>query len=176
MAGQEGLEPPTRGFGDRCSTNWSYWPTHGASFPLFMRGALPAAGAEFLALQALGILFFVLVRRVITPLAFRTFKLDEFCRHSQKPYFSGPFYKRFYMTKHPRFGSGAFNCGWVYPNISDTTPAPMVRPPSRMANRSSFSMAIGVMSSAVMVVLSPGITISTSLGRFRMPVTSVVRK
>ncbi len=26
LAGQEGLEPPTGGFGDRCSTNWSYWP------------------------------------------------------------------------------------------------------------------------------------------------------
>ena len=26
LAGQEGLEPTTRGFGDRCSTNWSYWP------------------------------------------------------------------------------------------------------------------------------------------------------
>ncbi len=26
LAGQEGLEPPPRGFGDRCSTNWSYWP------------------------------------------------------------------------------------------------------------------------------------------------------
>ena len=26
-AGQEGLEPPTRGFGDRRSTNWSYWPS-----------------------------------------------------------------------------------------------------------------------------------------------------
>ncbi len=25
MAGQEGLEPPTCGFGDRRSTNWSYW-------------------------------------------------------------------------------------------------------------------------------------------------------
>ncbi len=27
MAGQGGLEPPTNGFGDRRSTNWSYWPT-----------------------------------------------------------------------------------------------------------------------------------------------------
>ena len=26
MAGQEGLEPPTIGFGNRYSTNWSYWP------------------------------------------------------------------------------------------------------------------------------------------------------
>src|SRR4030095_11826978 len=26
VAGQEGLEPPTCGFGDRRSTNWSYWP------------------------------------------------------------------------------------------------------------------------------------------------------
>ena len=25
--GQEGFEPPTRGFGDRCSANWSYWPS-----------------------------------------------------------------------------------------------------------------------------------------------------
>ena len=26
MAGQEGLEPPTTGFGDRCSAKLSYWP------------------------------------------------------------------------------------------------------------------------------------------------------
>ena len=26
LAGQGGLEPPTRGFGIRCSTNWSYCP------------------------------------------------------------------------------------------------------------------------------------------------------
>jgi hypothetical protein len=29
MAGVEGFEPPTIGFGDRCSTNWNYTPkTH----------------------------------------------------------------------------------------------------------------------------------------------------
>jgi hypothetical protein len=26
MAGVEGFEPPTIGFGDRCSTNWNYTP------------------------------------------------------------------------------------------------------------------------------------------------------
>ena len=26
LAGQEGVEPPTPGFGVPCSTNWSYWP------------------------------------------------------------------------------------------------------------------------------------------------------
>ena len=63
-----------------------------------------------------------------------------------------------------------------YSIISLTTPAPTVRPPSLTANRSSFSMAIGVINSAVIAMLSPGITISTPSGRSSIPVTSVVRK
>ncbi len=59
---------------------------------------------------------------------------------------------------------------------SATTPAPTVRPPSRIANRSSFSIAMGVISSTVIVMLSPGITISTPCGSCTDPVTSVVRK
>ena len=55
-------------------------------------------------------------------------------------------------------------------------PAPTVRPPSRMANRSPFSIAIGVISSTSTATLSPGITISTPAGSFTDPVTSVVRK
>src|SRR5574341_1491275 len=46
----------------------------------------------------------------------------------------------------------------------------------RMANRSSLSMAIGVMSSTLQLMLSPGITISTPSARVTTPVTSVVRK
>src|SRR2546427_499260 len=51
-----------------------------------------------------------------------------------------------------------------YSWISVTTPAPTVRPPSRIANRSSFSIAIGWISSIPTVTLSPGITISTPAG------------
>ena len=57
-----------------------------------------------------------------------------------------------------------------------TTPAPTVRPPSRIANRSSFSIAIGMISSIDIVTLSPGITISVPAGNVHTPVTSVVRK
>ena len=35
LAGQGGFEPTTLGFGDRCSANWSYWPTY-ALFRLFV--------------------------------------------------------------------------------------------------------------------------------------------
>src|SRR4051812_30515052 len=57
-----------------------------------------------------------------------------------------------------------------------TTPAPTVRPPSRMAKRSCASMAIGAISSTSIVTLSPGITISVPSGSCTTPVTSVVRK
>src|SRR5262249_19039300 len=63
-----------------------------------------------------------------------------------------------------------------YATSSATTPAPTVRPPSRMAKRSSFSIAMGVISSISIVTLSPGMTISRPCGSFATPVTSVVRK
>src|SRR5262249_38704153 len=59
---------------------------------------------------------------------------------------------------------------------SVTTPAPTVRPPSRIAKRSPWSMAIGWISSISMFVLSPGMTISWPSGSLIEPVTSVVRK
>src|SRR3989442_762196 len=59
---------------------------------------------------------------------------------------------------------------------SVTTPEQTVRPPSRMAKRRPWSMAIGWMSSIAMATLSPGMTISTPSGRLATPVTSVVRK
>src|SRR5947208_12161918 len=66
--------------------------------------------------------------------------------------------------------------GLRYFLISVTTPAPTVRPPSRIAKRSPWSMAIGWMSSISICTLSPGMTISVPSGRLATPVTSVVRK
>jgi len=60
--------------------------------------------------------------------------------------------------------------------MAATTPAPTVRPPSRMAKRSFSSMATGTISATSMVTLSPGITISVPSGSVQIPVTSVVRK
>jgi hypothetical protein len=57
-----------------------------------------------------------------------------------------------------------------------TTPAPTVRPPSRMAKRRPSSIAIGAISDTSMRTLSPGITISVPSGSVTTPVTSVVRK
>jgi len=57
-----------------------------------------------------------------------------------------------------------------------TTPAPTVRPPSRIANRKPCSIAIGAINSTSILMLSPGITISTPSANFTEPVTSVVRK
>src|SRR5688572_23075104 len=60
--------------------------------------------------------------------------------------------------------------------ISATTPAPTVRPPSRIAKRRPGSMAIGAISLTPRFTLSPGITISVPSGSTTSPVTSVVRK
>ena len=64
----------------------------------------------------------------------------------------------------------------AYFNTSVTEPAPTVCPPSRIANRKPFSMAMGVISSISGATLSPGITISVPAGNCATPVTSVVRK
>ena len=66
--------------------------------------------------------------------------------------------------------------GGSYSMMLATTPAPTVRPPSRMAKRSFSSIAIGTISVTSMAMLSPGITISVPSGSVTTPVTSVVRK
>src|ERR1700719_859364 len=76
------------------------------------------------------------------------------------------------LQTNPNF----FSVGHGYSMISATAPAPTVWPPSRIANRSPFSSATGVINDISTEILSPGITISTPCGSFTSPVTSVVRK
>src|SRR5439155_17022087 len=116
-----------------------------------MRLLLVAPRAELLPLRPLGMLPPVLGREIVPTLTDGTLHDDVLSWHLNV------------LSYH-------------YFKIFVTTPAPTVRPPSRMANRSCSSIAIGVISSIVIFVLSPGITISTPAGNSTEPVTSVVRK
>ena len=134
--------------------------------------------AVFLVLQFVRGRALVLRRGIISPLALGTsqsydlshgfpllrYRLQkEFTpRRAELPFFHGSV---------ERMGHGP-----TYSRMSEMTPAPTVRPPSRIANRNSFSIAIGVINSTVNCTLSPGITISTPEGNVTTPVTSVVRK
>src|SRR3990170_3170097 len=53
---------------------------------------------------------------------------------------------------------------WIYSYTLVMTPAPTVKPPSRIAKRLPASKATGMISFTVMFTLSPGITISTPAG------------
>ena len=95
-----------------------------------------------------------------------------------------PYYEWYYSSQlsyTPKSFRGSASRGSVsrdksHSIILATTPAPTVRPPSRIANLSFSSIAIGTTSSTSICTLSPGITISVPSGSFTWPVTSVVRK
>jgi hypothetical protein len=169
MAGQEGFEPTTRGFGIRCSTIGatgldlvllSFSPSlrvvsadsllrgdasTGRSFSFDVNRVFRAAGTELLERQGLALLApaRLACRLVVAGSALTTRKNHRRSRtHSM---------------------------------IFVMTPAPTVFPPSRIANRCFSSIATGVMSSTLMRTLSPGMTIFTSSGSLQTPVTSVVR-
>ena len=80
-------------------------------------------------------------------------------------------------AKKPGLSTG-LKIFWIfnYSMMSTTTPEPTVRPPSRIAKRRPFSIAMGVISVHSMSMWSPGMTISTPSGSLMLPVTSVVRK
>ena len=128
---------------------------------LFMRRVLAAEAAELAHLEPLRRLLLVLGRAVVAPLAVLTGERDN-VSHGWSPREPGG----------RRTGLPPRNC---YSTISVMVPDPTVRPPSRMAKRAPASSATGTISSPLIVVLSPGITISTPSGRCSVPVTSVVR-
>ena len=127
-----------------------------------MRRVLPAEAAELADLEPLGRLLLVLGRAVVAPLA-------VLARHRHDVSHA------VYSSLGSDSGRAGADSIASYSMISVIVPAPTVRPPSRIANRAPFSSATGVINSPLIVVLSPGITISTPSGRFSVPVTSVVR-
>src|SRR5688572_23530045 len=84
LAGQEGFEPPTRGFGDRCSTVGAT----GLNFPFLMIRVLPAPRAELAQLQFILALSLVLRRGVVPFLAHLALERDDAAvtlRHDVNP-------------------------------------------------------------------------------------------
>ena len=130
---------------------------------------LAAESAVLFELELIRSALLVLRRRIISPLTLCAGQRYN-VSHRVPP---APASRAEFPYTQPGIGLTA---GPFYSKISEMTPAPTVRPPSRMAKRSSFSIAIGVISSAVSDTLSPGITISTPSGNWITPVTSVVRK
>jgi len=116
--------------------------------------------AKLPGLHAFGVLLLVLGRRVVAVFAISALQRDDLSHDLIS--FSCPALE---MRGENR-----------YSIISVTAPAPTVWPPSRIAKRKPFSSATGVISVTSQLTLSPGITISTPVGSFTSPVTSVVRK
>jgi hypothetical protein len=121
--------------------------TREALFHFLMGRVLPASVAILLRFEPVRMFLPVLRGRVVAIFAFAALQCNDFS-HGPLP----------------------------YSMISVTAPAPTVCPPSRIAKRSPFSSATGVISEISADTLSPGITISTPCGSFTSPVTSVVRK
>src|SRR5207249_2734217 len=119
-------------------------------FHLFVGSVFAAKPTILATLQPLRIVLLVLHRGIIAPLAVGTGQCNDLPHERPLP--------------DP------------YARMAVTMPEPTVLPPSRIAKRSPWSIAIGEISSAVIVTLSPGITISTPPGNATTPVTSVVRK
>ena len=130
-------------------------------FHFFVNGVFVTAWAKFSRFEFFGMSFRIFARRVVdfTTLAALESYIDSHSGFSLREAAiptASDFVVRYLM-------------------ILETTPAPTVRPPSRIAKRVPSSIAIGAMSSAVILTLSPGMTISVPSGSVIAPVTSVVR-
>src|SRR5882762_9157614 len=162
-----GIRTPIPGFGDRSPNRWTTPLKSKPACPsppqkpssrkrnllhFLVRRLLPARVAELLRFQPLGVLLLVFRRCVVAVLAIAALQRNDFAH-------------RLILSRSAR-----------YSMISVTAPAPTVCPPSRIANRKPFSKATGVINVTSQLTLSPGITISTPVGSFISPVTSVVRK
>src|SRR5918997_1856669 len=142
----------------------SYCPLLNVLASLPVRRVLPAPRAELPQLDAIRGIAPVFTRVVVTALALLT------CQRYQLSHSYPPNHRGETPSRPRRSSVSCYSMIWV------TTPAPTVRPPSRMAKLRPSSMAMGEINSTSITVLSPGITISTPSSRRISPVTSVVRK
>ncbi len=151
LAGLEGLEPPTPGFGIQCSSQ-----------------------LELQTLLFLSIFFALYV--VYAPCKiYRIFSIPSVLPASPSYLSYNSCCYTLYMLmlySSPLHLILLF----YYSIILVTTPAPTVFPPSLIANLNSLSIAIGVINSICKLALSPGITISAPPNNVATPVTSVVLK
>ncbi len=136
-------------------------------FRLTMDRMAAAAVAELFQLHAPGVVATVLLSRVIPFFALGASQCDHrtdafLFRCHNSSHFSQRIWLKLLPTK-------------TYLRIFVITPEATVRPPSRIANFEPCSKATGTISSASILMLSPGITISTPSGRSIEPVTSIVR-
>jgi hypothetical protein len=140
-----------------------------------MVSVFAATATELAELQPIRRSLLILCRDVVATLTVGTLKHNIVSRHNRISNFRLLIAKLFLpQCLQPAFGT--WQSTIPYSITSDTVPAPTVRPPSRMAKRKPFSIAIGAINSISIATLSPGITISTPCGSVATPVTSVVRK
>ncbi len=147
--------------------HWSYCPVKKPTqkglafkFHLFMKSMFVAARTKLFCLKLFCVSFRVFCRGVVYLATLTAFESN--------------FDSHLLLSLKAKAVGTAFRF-ITYARILETTPAPTVRPPSRIAKRVPSSIAIGAISSAVILTLSPGITISVPSGRVIAPVTSVVR-
>ena len=114
---------------------------------LAMQRVLAIPRTIFFEFDTRAVVLFVFLSRIVAPLTLGTFEC-----HDQAIFFLCHYSITFVMT-----------------------PAPTVRPPSRIAKCEPFSNATGVINLTFIETLSPGITISTPCGNCTSPVTSNVR-
>jgi hypothetical protein len=181
MAGEEGFEPPhpvleTGGLPLNllpCTRPGGHptRPHRAMEIPLLhflMRGVLAARVTELPRLQPVLVFLPVLHGGVVPVFTIATLQCNNFA-HIR-------IFLSLAMEPHADREAWRLTGKMFYSMISVTAPAPTVWPPSRIAKRSPFSNATGVISEISADILSPGITISTPSGSFTSPVTSVVRK
>ena len=141
-----------------------------------MISVLAATATELAELKPIRRGLLILGRYVVAALAVSTLKNNIIAWHNFIFPISDCQFRLIVCTRCFQSAIGNWQSTMLYSTTSETVPAPTVRPPSRIAKRSPFSIAIGAINSISIATLSPGITISTPSGKCATPVTSVVRK